>query len=1410
MRIDITLRGPQWPDRDVALVAAEGARFGDIEPRLRELSGAAPSTSWWVGSARLDAATPVGPAGLTSGAMVGVGAPADAGPDAGTVELAVVGGPDAGRVFAVSRGILTIGRAPDCDLVLRDPDASRRHASLTVTSGGIRVHDLGSTNGTTVDGCALPDGGVLLGTGALLRIGDTFLGLGAGPDTAATVRRGPDGTQLVSRPPRWQPAPPDRVIDVPLHAEHRAAQRVQWIAALLPAVAGVVLAIVLHSMQFLVFLLLSPVVILATALGDRLHWRRSRRLEAATFARRATAARVELSAAMHAETEQRRRAAPDPARLHRVATARRAELWERRRGDVDTLLLRLGLADLPSAVQARRGAATAPAGLLPSVPLCVDLRTGPLGVAAPRAIAPAIGRWLLGQLSVLHRPADVGLAALLGDHVADEWSWLRWLPHLGGRVAVTGEERSRLAAQLRAMIDERAAGRRGDRGPWRGPWLVALVDGVEEVDELPGLASVLTYGAAVGVTAICLERRPERLPSGCVTTVEASGEIGTRLRVRGAGRVVGRPQEAEPVADRVDLSWADSVARALSPLVDAGAEGSAEPPAVCRLVELLGYHPDAETLRRAWSRTEPGLSTVLGLDSAGAVRVDLARDGPHALVAGTTGSGKSELLQTLVAGLAATHSPADVSFVLLDYKGGAAFAECARLPHVAGVVTDLDAHLTARALQSLERELRRREELLSAAGAKDIDDYHTSAACSEPLARLVLVVDEFAALAEELPHFVTGLVGIAQRGRSLGVHLVLATQRPGGVVSPEIRANATLRIALRVVDPAESVDVIGTDAAARIDRGNPGRAVIARGSSLTRLQTARVGGTGPQVGAERAPAVVPLDAWRRPLQPQCAAPGDRTDLQLLVDAAVEAAAAEGLSAARRPWLPPLPAKLSSDALPPPPRETTVHLGLTDRPTRQTQPPAELDLDAAGCVLFAGTSRSGRTSALLTIALQAVAALGPDRLQVHVIDCAGGGLDALDPLPHLGTITRGEDFDVVAALLRRLDDEVGARRTRLDGDGDRPAPPRLLVLLDGWEAFCGAAEEFDGGRSVETLLGVLRGAASAGVTVVITGDRAALAPRLGGAVATKYVLRLADRADYSLAGIPPRSVPELMPPGRAIRAADTAEIQLAFAGSKADRSAAVADLAARWGPRHPGAPEPIRVRPLPPRVSLQSVPAAPGRFRLGVGGDAAGPLTADVFRGTRRLLVAGPARSGRSTTLCTLLVEALAADVAVVVAAPGRSPLATEATRRGAVVIAPDDTAQHRPDAGRTLVLVDDSESFLDTAAGDWLATLARDACEGVAVVVAGRSDELPLTYRGVAAEVRRSRCTVLLQPGPADGELVGARLPRHRRHTVAGRGLLLGDPAWGSEFAAGLLPIQIAVPDADIAGPAPPAQPMCG
>ena len=192
-----------------------------------------------------------------------------------------------------------------------------------------------------------------------------------------------------------------------------------------------------------------------------------------------------------------------------------------------------------------------------------------------------------------------------------------------------------------------------------------------------------------------------------------------------------------------------------------------------------------------------------------------------------------------------------MTFVLVDYKGGSAFAECAQLPHTVGMVTDLDPHQVERALASLSAELTRREHILAAAGAKDIEDYQllVDKRQARPLPRLVIVIDEFASMVRDLPDFVTGLVNIAQRGRSLGIHLILATQRPSGVVSQEIRANTNLRIALRVTDPADSADVIGVTDAATIAQSHPGRAYVRLGhASLVPFQAGRVGGRRPGTG----------------------------------------------------------------------------------------------------------------------------------------------------------------------------------------------------------------------------------------------------------------------------------------------------------------------------------------------------------------------------------------------------------------------------------------------------------------------------------------------------------------------------------------------------------------------------------
>ena len=1422
MRLNLTIRAGIGDDRDVQLQVADGTTVGEVQAELLGCTADA-KVQLWSGARRLPAAALVGGPGLRTGAVIGTTAPSESEPTAAALRVHVVGGPDAGRVVALPRGLLVVGRAPGCDLELSDPDVSRHHLAISVTRTAITVRDLGSTNGSRLENQQLEDEGSALAPEAYLRVGNSTLSVSGVSDPGAALRAGADGLRIVNRPPRLAGAPAAGEVTLPEHPPVGSAQRVQWLAALVPAVVGGGLALMMHNAMFLAFTVLSPVMMIAAALGDRVHWRRRRRQAAGSFARAERLATQQRSARLAQELALRRRAHPDPAAVLRTASTPDCRLWERRRQDHDHLDVRLGLAEHSSRLVARRGSQCEPAGRLYSVPSTLNLRDGALGVAGPRAVALGLARWVLGQLAVLQSPADLELALLLSDDCAPAWTWARWLPHLADRIAETAERRQAMVSRLLAVVDERQAGRGSDQpASWAGCWTVLVVDRTGALADLAGLARLLQDGPSVGITAICLDEDQRRLPTACVAVASIRGDLGAHLHVARAGAA----PLPNTIADRVGSPWADTVARALASLVDAGSEAATSIPTSSRLLAVLDLEtPTPAAVIAGWARGGRPVAT-LGIGVDGPLEIDLDHDGPHALVAGTTGAGKSELLQSLIAALAVNNSPADLSFVLIDYKGGAAFADCARLPHTAGLVTDLDPHLTERALRSLGAELTRREALFAAAGAKDLTTYQRGRPGSEPVGRLVLVVDEFAALAEELPQFVNGLISIAQRGRSLGIHLVLATQRPGGVISPEIRANTSLRIALRVTDPGESLDVINTAAAADIDKSMPGRAWVRTGSALVQIQTARIGGPTPSQSV--GPLVTSLDGWGR-TRAFGAEAGGKTDLMLLVDSMREAAHCSGAAPARRPWLAPLPARIALGELSAHHRADSpgfsgaaaIAIGLADRPDEQQQSLVTVDLAAGGPLLIAGTARSGRTTILRTLAAHAASTLSPQDLQLYAIDCGGGALMGLTELAHCGGVVARDQPGRIDRMLTRLSAEVARRQmllTQLGANTLRDAGrsghplPYLLLLLDGWENFVAAAEDYDGGRSVDALQALLRDAASAGLTIAIAGDRSTLSARLANSIATKFVLRLADPGDYALAGISPRDVPAIMPPGRGLAVADGHEVQFAFLGPEpaaAAQWAAVAEIAgAQSGRFRPS----LQIRALPNRVSFEDAqfaaaagrqppdaaePAPPGgaepsahdypaRTLLGIGGDAAEPIDVDLFAGDGHWLVAGPPRSGRSTVLISILNQSLRTGEEIVIAAPRRSARAVAASAIGFAVISPSadshavkhlvEMEARRDVTRRRLLIVDDTESFLESEVSPWLCAVAQSAGDGTtAVVVAGRSEDLALTYRGIAAVVRRSRTGILLQPAAGDGELLGIRLPRTRPPTQAGRGILVCD-----------------------------------
>ncbi len=1398
---------PGTPLRAVrrALLAAVGRREGLL----------------FAGDRLLDDDSPLGAPPLLDGGVLTVDRAAPGEPR-GLLELHVLAGPDCGHVHHLAPGEHGIGRAVEATVRMDDPDVSRLHAVLRVAteiSGDTTVHDLGSTNGTFVDDVPVGRDGRRLLPGQVLRVGDTRLSL-AVPELVPVSCRPDDAGHLeVNRPPRH----PERLepvrVTVPPEPPARERNRFPLIAILLPLVAGVALVAVTRSPTYLVFVLLSPLMAFGTFWSDRVGGRRSLRAQRRAHADESARVAAAIDRATGDEAACRRRTHPGPATLLLTATGPRPRLWERRCGDGDALELRLGLGSVLSSVEVRD--LSGPGGNeavhrpeLADVPVTVSLaEAGVLGVAGPRSRALPLVRSLVAQLAGWHSPRHLDLVLLTAEPTRD-WTWLRWLPHLRAGADGAGRRVGSDAGQLRARVDElvatldaraelRSAGL--DRR-WTGPSTVVVLDGAGALRRQPGVARLLEEGPAVGLRVLCLERDRVSLPVECRATAEVTGPVGTRLRVIGPDATT----YDDVVADGVGDHWAQRFARALAPLRDATPDDqeSSLPPA-SRLLDLLPFDgTDPTSVETAWRLSPRGTRALLGVGEDGEpFPVDLAADGPHVLVAGTTGSGKSELLQTLVAGLALANRPDQMSFVLVDYKGGAAFRDCARLPHTVGTVTDLDGHLTERALRSLGAELRRRESVLRAAGCTDLDDYYASAAAgSPPLPRLMLVVDEFATLVEELPDFVGGLVGIAQRGRSLGVHLVLATQRPGGVVSADIRANTSLRIALRVTDPAESTDVVDVRDAADIGRTTPGRAVVRVGAgTVRRVQSARVGGH-PAAATPVSVRAVPWEAVGDPVLPAGNdAPAGPTDLARLVDAVRAAAERLPASPVASPWLPPLPQVVTVDDLPAAPADRGVALGVLDLPGEQRRAAVTFDLDGGDHLLVAGGARSGRTTALRTLATLLADRCDVTDLHLFGLDGGGGGLTALTVLPHCGAVVGRDETARGDRLLHRLVEEVERRQRLLAAAGHgsleeqrRCAPPAdrlpwLVLLVDGWEGLVTAFEQVDHGRPLDTLLRLVREGAAVGVRVVLTGDRTVLTGRAGSAFRDRLVLRLSDPADYGLAGISPRQVPADLPPGRALVGPDAHEAQLLVLDSDTSGEGQVRSLesvaaSARARPPvphgHPGL-WPVRVDPLPDRVDVVDVEAAakeasagPSWALVGLGGDELAPVGADLDVDGPAFVIAGPAGSGRSTALATMGRWLLGQGRPAVVVAHRRSPLQRLAGELGVLAaLGPGDAAaleQLLVDHPDLVVLADDAETLHDTPVERPLTGLLRaDADGGAALLLAGSATEMAGCFRGITVEARRGRTGLLLGAlSSVDGDLLGVRLPRTDTAPV-GRGVLV-------------------------------------
>ncbi|WP_026264254.1 FtsK/SpoIIIE domain-containing protein [Arthrobacter sp. 135MFCol5.1] len=948
------------------------------------------------------------------------------------------------------------------------------------------------------------------------------------------------------------------------------------LAAVLPLAIGVGLAVVTGMWMFLAFSAASAFSVLVPVISGR---RQRQELAAA------------VQAAVREDGERRRRCAPSLALV--ALAAHRSTQTPVPHLASDGVWLRLGEMEQYANVRIEPARAVQSIHPVGRVPIVLDPRRPLTIIAGSSAVIDGAIRSLVMQLAgypladttgvVVHgRPKDLPLAA-------------RYLP----RAILTGTT----DAALRVIEGG------GPSGSERSVLLIRSTDPADEGD-------VKVREAAVERGWQVLHFLPEHTESPLADVFLSEG------------RSVMLLDHDKPVfvPDLLPEAVFTTLCRRLAkaPKREDGHVRSV--PATVALSEILPMTA-AETARRWEAAAEsPGLAVPLGLGAAGPRTLDLQADGPHVLIAGTTGSGKSELLRTLTLALALSYPPERVNFFFVDFKGGSGLGPLHGLVHCVGLQTDLTGAEMERTLMSLRAEVRLREEHLSAAAVPDLAAYRSSHAAKDfNLPHLVVIIDEFRMLVDDAPEVLRELLRIASIGRSLGIHLVMATQRPQGALTADIRANVTSSIALRVQSDMESVDIINSKAAAAIGVDTPGRAFLARGAEPAEaFQAASL----PPISEDQlhGPVVIqPTTTYLAPREaaapsPPSPAPTTATAAAPLVALVESLCTAYGKQVPRRPVAPPLPADLeepgqdfspdgyqAARSMPAGPGddEGCVRLGLMDLPQKQKVVTLAWSRATDGHAAFLGSSTSGAPEALGLTAGRLMAS--PSEAHFYFLDSTGSFL----PFAHAGRTGAHAGIHELrrgVRILKRLTRELGRRLSR-PAVGEVP----LVLIVSGWGSWVSAFRSGPLAWAEDLVQDLARDGSKAGITLLLSGERELVAARFYASIPNRFYFPSGSTEESRAAWPRMPSVPPVA--GRAVAFGPAA------AGGPTVCQFYRESLAGHGHPSPcrdglPAASPPFRVEPLPAMITAGEVTARAGRstaFRTGAENGQTG--TADASAGT---------------------------------------------------------------------------------------------------------------------------------------------------------------------------------------------------
>jgi S-DNA-T family DNA segregation ATPase FtsK/SpoIIIE len=1021
----------------------------------------------------------------------------------------------------------------------------------------------------------------------------------AAPDTPPTPEPGagsPSSASPGSGPPIFQRAPreyvmwPDTTIEIQPPPMAPVEPSISLISTLLPAMGGLslpIFAMLIPNSSPIYMLASLPMTLIFIGLAIYNYVNEPRKYRAQMAHRQQVYQEylAERRQQIEAVRTQQQRASlipnPDIQACMARAQQRQRRLWERSATDADFLDLRLGTGTMaarfgvklpaqaqislqPDELVQAAEALTREFQAVPDAAITLPLaQAGAAGLAGPRQRLQDVTRALIIHLATHHAPSDVRLICTFPQHEADAWAWMRWLPHTWSDdrsmrfLAATPQSAESLLYQLEEVLKQRQIQSQSIDNQV-APYVPVIVCVFADTTMLQGTAAtrfapllhlLLHKGPSLGAYTLFLAHKPEDVYKECQAIIDLTDS-------RGSLRLIGPPPvEIAFQPDTADPPTAEGFARSLAPLRLQAVAGTNELPAVLPLLELLGAHrvEDIPILEH-WQHSKPfqSLATPIGVRSSGqTIYLDCheQKSGPHGLIAGETGSGKSELLQSLVASLALHFHPHEVAFVLIDYKGGGMANVFRDLPHQIGIITNLEGNMATRALAALRTELQNRQLLFDTAGVNHIDEYMRYArkqADIKPLPHLFIIADEFAELVQSQPEFIQEVISVVRIGRSLGVHLLLATQKPAGVVNDQIWGNTRFRLCLRVANTESSHDVLKRPDAAFLRQAGRAYLQVGLNELFELFQTAWSGAPyDPTNGTTNVTphlVEVGLDGKRKPLTPgahpttaapHADVPQRLTQLQAIVSYIHELCHQNNIAPLPAFWLPPLPQTLVlNDARKahnggwdgqywrPGTAWLSPRVGIVDDPARHFQGALSLDIGKEGHLVIVGAPGTGKTTLLQTLITSLLLDHSPLHVNLYLIDFGGHSFKIFEGAPHVGAVLTPDDDERIQRLFYMLLREMEERQQLLARAGastflsyraqtTNPVP-EIVVVLDNYTGFGNTYPD-----ASTTLERLARESSNLGIHLVVTANMAnALPLRLSNNIAMALALELNDPGEYS--------------------------------------------------------------------------------------------------------------------------------------------------------------------------------------------------------------------------------------------------------------------------------------------------------